>query len=92
MKIDTSQFTMDTKASENPMYLDREETRLLDKLKLLQIEYQKEFGVLEDLKQEVIRIKSTIKNKTKILGPEFSKWYNHQVDLLRQRDQVALNQ
>ena len=70
---------------EKQQYLDREEERFLKQLAAGQEKYKKEFGRLDELKLEVVRIKNTIKNKTKVLGPEFSKWLKHQIWLLDQQ-------
>jgi DNA repair exonuclease SbcCD ATPase subunit len=83
MKLGPSDPSQINSNKDDPGYLERELSRLLEQLRTLQIDYKQEFSSLDELKKEVIRIKNTFQNKTKVLGREFNKWYTHQKELLR---------
>ena len=84
MKLNSSGLTKDTQVSANPQYLDKEEEREFAKLESAQLAYKEEFSRLNELSNEVKRIKSMIQFKYKTLRGEFATWYAHQVELLNE--------
>jgi hypothetical protein len=88
MKINPSGVTADTDVPENSQYLDKEEERIFSKLSSAQIQYKNDFSKLNELSNEVKRIKNTIQFKYKTLQGEFGKWYNHQLRLLQESQEI----
>lgn len=88
MKINPSGLTAETAPSQSPQYLDREEDKFLRQLESAQVDYKREFGQLNDLSNEVKRIKNSIKLKYKSLQNDFAHWHSHQLHLLDRLSQA----